>query len=492
MSFLSMRGIVRRFGATVALDKVDFDVERGEVHALVGENGSGKSTLMRVLAGAIQPDAGEMHVNDVTFRPRNPMQARSEGVAMIHQELSLCGHTSVAENILLGMEMSVAGFVRERESARIARSALGKLGYGDLDVSRAVNRLPIGIRQIVEIARAVAIGSRIVILDEPTSSLAEADVDKLFDAIRVLRAEGHAIIYISHFLDEVKRIADRVTILRDGQNVATRNATELSSEEMITLMVGRTIETLYPRSKRPIGDSILEVKHLAGDVYPKNASFGLHRGEVLGIAGLNGAGRTELLRAIFGLDKVRKGEVRISTYVGPASPARRWKQGVGLVSEDRKLEGLALNMTVADNLTLTKLGHLGKAGWVSQHKQKRETNDWISRMDIRCREPFQPVGELSGGNQQKVAIARLLYHDTDVLMLDEPTRGIDVASKEQIYRLIDDLALQSKAILIVSSYLPELLGICDRIAVMHKGELGRTIAAAETNSETIMQEALGA
>jgi ribose transport system ATP-binding protein len=260
---------------------------------------------------------------------------------------------------------------------------------------------------------------------------------------------------------------------------------------MITLMVGRTIETLYPRSDRKIGEVILEASELAGESKPQRADFVLHRGEVLGIAGLNGAGRTEMLRAIFGLEKVRKGKIRIGAYQGPASPGRRWKQGVGLVSEDRKLEGLALGMSIADNLTLTNLKRLGPLGLIFHNRQKRAANDWIAKMDIRCREPFQAVGELSGGNQQKVAIARLLYHDVDVLLLDEPTRGIDVASKEQIYRLIDDLALQGKAILIVSSYLPELLGICDRIAVMHKGELGSAVAADQTDSEKIMQEALG-
>ena len=276
MSFVSMRRIVQRFGATVALDGVDLDVERGEVHALVGENGSGKSTLMRILAGPIQPDSGEMQIDDVTYRPRNPMEARSNGVAMIHQELSLCGHMSIAENILLGMEVSSAGVIREKQSARMAKTALGILGYGDLDTGRQVNTLPIGTRQIIEIARAVAIGSRIVILDEPTS--------------RILREEGHAIIYISHFLDEVQRIADRVTVLRDGKNVATRKSAETTIEEMITLMVGRTIETLYPRSDRKTGEVVLEANELAGESKPQQANFALHRGEVLGIAGLNGAG----------------------------------------------------------------------------------------------------------------------------------------------------------------------------------------------------------
>ncbi len=488
---LTMRGITRRFGATVALDGVDFGVRAGEVHALVGENGSGKSTLMHVLAGAIAPDAGAMTFDGAPYRPRNPMDARLRGVAMIHQELALCGHLSVMENILLGMEDARAGVLQRGEMRRRAQKALATLGYGDLDPETAARDLPIAIRQVVEIARAVAVGCRVVVLDEPTSSLTETDAERLFAVIATLRAQGHAIIYISHFLDEIERISDRLTVLRDGHYIGTRDTADTTPEDIVTMMVGRRIEALYPRSERPLGETILEVANLAGASCPVNAGLTLRRGEVLGIAGLNGSGRTELLRTLFGLDPVRRGEIRLGVYTGPASPTRRWEQGAGLLSEDRKTEGLAAPMSVADNMTLSSLHRLGKAGTLSPRLQATVAREWIRRLDIRCQGPEQAVRDLSGGNQQKVALARLLHHDVDVLLLDEPTRGIDVGSKEVIYRLVDDAAKAGKAVLMVSSYLPELMGVCDRIAVMHKGTLGAARPVEQVTAEGLMHEATG-
>jgi ribose transport system ATP-binding protein len=487
MPFLSMRAISKRFGATVALDGVSLDVEPGEVHCLVGENGSGKSTLMRILAGAIAPDAGEITLDGAPFNPATPMEARRRGIAMIYQELALCPDLSITENILLGMETATAGVIHEREQRDRAQAALSRLGYPNLDINIPVRRFPIAVRQIVEIARAVALGAKVVVLDEPTSSLTQSDVAHLFTVVRALRAEGHAIIYISHFLDEIEQIGDRVTVLRDGANVGTMDGHALTADGIVSMMVGRTIDDAYPRSLHQTGDVILDIASLAGRPKPDAATFQLRRGEVLGIAGLNGSGRTEMLRAIFGLEPVRSGRVRVGQFEGAATPHRRWFQGVGMLSEDRKEEGLALALPIADNLTLTKL-----PAFISSTQQNDDARAWIDRMGVKCRGPEQAIGELSGGNQQKVAIARLLYHDVDVLMLDEPTRGIDIGSKEQIYRLIDELARQGKAVLMVSSYLPELLGVCDRIAVMHKGMLGEARPVAECTQETIMREAAGA
>ncbi|AIE87850.1 sugar ABC transporter ATP-binding protein [Fimbriimonas ginsengisoli] len=487
MSFLHMSGISKRFGATVALDGVELQVERGEVHALVGENGSGKSTLMRILAGAIQPDEGTMTLDGKPYHPSSPMDARKSGIAMIYQELALCPDLSVTENVLLGMEDTRLGFVRQSEQHERVRAALTQLGYPHLDLNAPVRNLPIAVRQIVEIARAVALGSSVVVLDEPTSSLTQADAQKLFEVVRTLKAEGHAIIYISHFLDEIKLLADRLTVLRDGNNVGTLPAAEVDANGIVTLMVGRTIDDVYPRSERTPGLPILEVNELMGRPKPDEATLELRRGEVLGIAGLNGSGRTELLRTIFGLEAVRSGKVKVGKFEGAAQPHQRWDQGLGMLSEDRKEEGLALTMPIADNLTLTKLPRI-----ISSTRQAADTAIWIDKMKVRCRGPEQAIGELSGGNQQKVAIARLLYHEVDVLLLDEPTRGIDVGSKEQIYGVIDALALEGKAVLMVSSYLPELLGVCDRIAVMHKGRLGPARPVNELSQESIMQEAAGA
>jgi ribose transport system ATP-binding protein len=499
---LRMRGIRKAFGATVALDGVDLSVAAGEVHALVGENGAGKSTLMKVLSGATTPDAGEMWLDDLPYRPAHPLDARRAGVAMIYQELSLAPHLSVEENILLGVEPSAWGFVRRSEVRRRAVAALRELGHPDIRPDAIAGRLSVAKQQLVEVARAVAVGCRVLVLDEPTSSLARDDVGRLFALIDRLRRQGHAIVYISHFIEEVKQIADRFTVLRDGRTVGGGPVAGTTPEQIVRLMAGRQIEDLYPRSARAAGEPVLNIDGLAGRSKPADASLTLHRGEVLGIAGLVGAGRTELLRAVFGLDPVRRGRVSLGAYVGPASPARRWAQGSGLLSEDRKGEGLALGLSIADNLTLSKLGRLGPAGMVLPRRQDQAAGTWVRRLSIKCRSPRQRVIDLSGGNQQKVAIGRLLHHDVDVLLLDEPTRGIDVGSKAEVYRLIDELATgratgtaagsrRTKAVLMVSSYLPELLGVCDRIAVMCRGRLGPARPVGEWDEHKLLLAATG-
>jgi ribose transport system ATP-binding protein len=330
----------------------------------------------------------------------------------------------------------------------------------------------------------------VLVLDEPTSSLTSQDVERLFAVLARLKAEGHAIVYISHFLEEVKRLADQITVLRDGRVAGSAPAAELSPEALVRLMVGRELQELYPRSARTPSEAILRVDGLAGQGGPVAASLDLHRGEVLGIFGLVGAGRTELLRTIFGLQAVRAGEVRLGVHVGPASPARRWAQGAGFLSENRATEGLALGLSVADNLTATRL-----PGLVSPRRQEAAAARWIGELDIRGQGPRQRAEALSGGNQQKVALGRLLHHDVDVLLLDEPTRGIDVGSKAHIYQLIDRLASgageRPRAVLMVSSYLPELLGVCDRVAVMCRGRLGPVQPVAEVTAEELLRQATG-
>ncbi|HID76189.1 MAG TPA: sugar ABC transporter ATP-binding protein [Planctomycetaceae bacterium] len=495
---LVMEGVHKRFGATRALCGVDLTVEAGQVHALVGENGAGKSTLMKVLSGAHRPDEGRMYLDGVPYAPRNPLDARRRGVAMIYQELSLAPHLSVMENILLGIEPAVGPFVRWEEIRRRAASALQQIGIGDVAPEIELRRLPIAKQQMVEIARAVAVQCRVLVLDEPTSSLTRQDIQRLFDLIRRLKARNLAIIYISHFLEEVQQISDYFTVLRDGRTVGSGRTAETTIDRMVTLMVGRQVTELYPRHRRQAGEVVLEISDLAGSRGPASASLALRRGEVLGIAGLVGAGRTELIRAIFGLDPVRSGTIRVAGYTGPASPRDRWRQGAGMVSEDRKQEGLALSLSLADNITLPKLDRLGRGGLITPGRQAAAARPWIERMGIRCQSPQQPVEALSGGNQQKVALARLLHADVDVLLLDEPTRGIDVGSKAQIYRLIDQLATGDpaggrppKAVLLVSSYLPELLGVCDRIAVMCRGRLGPARPARRWDERRLMLAATG-
>ncbi len=407
---LRVSGIRKRFGATVALDGVDLSVGQGEVLAVVGENGAGKSTLMKVLSGAHRADDGQMWLDGAPYAPRSPLDARRTGVSMIYQELSLAPHLSVMENILLGMEPTRGLFVRWREIRTRAAAALQQLGRADIRPETPVSRLNVADRQLVEIARAIAIGCRVLVLDEPTSSLTAADIQRLFALVRRLKASGHAILYISHFLEEVREIADRFAVLRDGRSVGEGIIRETSIQQIIKLMVGRQVEDLYPRSPRAASEVVLNVNELMGARGPSRASLELRRGEVLGIAGLVGAGRTEMLRAIFGLDKVKSGEITVGIYTGPASPARRWEQGVGIVSEDRKTEGLALGLSIAENITLSNLNHLGPAGLVYPYLQNERSRKWIHRLAIKCRGARQPVGSLSGGNQQKVAIARLLHH----------------------------------------------------------------------------------
>lgn len=503
---LRMCGIRKAFGPTVALDGVDLSVMPGQVLGLVGENGAGKSTLMKILSGVHPADEGRMFLDGKPYRPAGPLQARRAGVAMIYQELSLAPHLSVQENILLGIEPRRMGFIDWKAMRRAATEALSQLGHADIDPAAPVAGLTIARQQLVEIARALATGCGLLVLDEPTSSLTQADALRLFDLIDRLRAQGRAIIYISHFLEEIRRVADRFVVLRDGRSVAEGDPAATPPRQIVSLMVGRQIRELYPRSVREEGPVVLDLANLAGLVKPANASLQLRQGQVLGIAGLVGAGRTEMLRALYGLDPIASGQIRIARLGGPptlrparaATPAARWKDGVGLVSENRKEEGLALSLSIADNLTLTRLEGRGPAGFISPGRQRAAAAKWIDRLLIKCDNPHQPVSALSGGNQQKVAIARLLHHDAEILLLDEPTRGIDVGSKAQIYQLIDQLAQPdaatgrpARAILMISSYLPELLGICDRIAVMCRGVLGPARPASELDEHSIMLQATG-
>ncbi len=487
---LEMQGVIKSFGATRALRGVDISVLPGEVMALVGENGAGKSTLMKILSGAISSDDGSLRIDGSDYTPGNPLHARASGVAMIYQELSLAPHLSVMENILLGIEPTRKGLLDWKSMRSKALEALQEVGV-DAAPETQVRRLSIAQQQLVEIARAVALECRILVLDEPTSSLTQRDIEKLFALIRKLKSRDISVVYISHFLEEVQEISDRFTVLRDGETVGYGITAETSSDAIIAQMVGREVEDLYPRSPRTPGETILTVSNLRGIEKPADASLELKRGEVLGIAGLVGAGRTELMRVIFGLDAVVSGDISVRGYHGPATPAQRWTQKVGMVSEDRKTEGLALGLSIADNMTLAHLNDLGPGRLVLPARQHDACGPWIQKIPIKCESPGQPIHALSGGNQQKVAIARLLHADVDVLLLDEPTRGIDVGSKAQIYKLIDELAISGKAVLMISSYLPELMGTCDRIAVMCRGVLSETRAVEDWDEHQLMVTATG-
>jgi len=487
---LEMRGVSKAFGATLALDRVDLTVGPGEVCGLVGQNGAGKSTLMAILAGAVRPDAGSMRLDGAAYAPRDPLAAREAGVAMIHQELSLAPHLTVMENITLGVEpmRGRIGIIDRDRMRAIASAAVAELGHKEIAADAIAGDLPPAAQQLVEIARARAIGCRVLVLDEPTSSLTHGDVHKLFDLIARLAAQRIAIVYISHFIEEVKQVSDRFVVLRDGRNAGDGVTRDTRSEAIVSLMVGRSVDDLYPRGSRTRGEALLEVEALQ----PGDATVTVHRGEVVGIAGLLGAGRTRLLRTIFGLEPVRSGRIRVAAYTGAAAPHDRWRQGLGMLSEDRAGEGLAPGLSIADNMTLSQLAPLGPRGLVWPSRQRAAAARWIDRLDIRCTDPRQSIAELSGGNQQKVAVARLLHHGVDALILDEPTKGIDVGSKAQMYQLIDEMVGAGKGVLLVSSYFPELLGVCDRVAVMSRGRLGPARGVTEWTEHSLLMEASGA
>ena len=457
MASLKLRGLDKRFGETIALDGVDLDVHDGEVLAIVGENGAGKSTLLNMIAGLYQP------------------------MAYIRQELSLFPHLSVAENVLIGMEPSRFGFIQRDHMIERTRAMLAAFGRSEISPYALVRDLPPAARQVVEICRALAADARLILMDEPTSSLQRADVERLFEAIRMLSRQGISIIYVSHFLEEVREIAQRIVVLRDGKNVWSGQPAEISDDELITQMVGRSM-THEPARSNPatLGEVILEAA-IQADPAVRHAAFKLHRGEVLGIAGLVGSGRTELIKSLYGLLPITRGVMSIAGAAITAprqSPAHSIRRGVGYLSEDRVIEGMIPHFSIRDNVTITR-------------PQDRDAARWITALNIRARDQFSSIRSLSGGNQQKVLFARLLHQDADVLLLDEPTRGIDVGSKAEIYRLIRQLAAQGKAILMVSSYLPELFGVCDSLAVMSRGRLSETRPITAWTPDSVLQIAIG-
>jgi ribose transport system ATP-binding protein len=496
---LTLIDIHKRFGPTVALDGVNLDLRKGEVHALIGENGAGKSTLMNVVAGALRPDRGEMKIDGNAYVPSTPLDARRNGIALIHQELSLCPQLSVAENILMGLESSTFGWLDRKDLTTRTHQVLNIFHHPDIRPDKKVSDLSVAARQIVEICRAIAAKAKIILMDEPTSSLQRDDVAQLFSLIRRLREDGISVIYISHFLEEVRQIGDRYTVLRDGRSVANGDIAATSDDELIAKMVGRAQQTLFPvrppRTERiERSDVVLQVNDLCAPPLLKHASFELRRGEILGIAGLMGSGRSQLLRSIFGLDRINNGQITInrdSRSTNAVTPRIRLIEGVGYLSEDRKGEGLSLNLSVADNVTATKFSTCSRWGWLDLRRQKQQTEKLINALKIKTHGARQSVGVLSGGNQQKVVVARLLHQEADVLLLDEPTRGIDIGSKAQVYETIAQCAAQNKAVLMVSSYLPELFGMCDRLAVMSRGLLSEVKPIEQWTPESVLQVAIG-
>ena len=490
LPLLSMQNVSKRFGATLALKDVSLQVQAGEILALIGENGAGKSTLMKVLSGAHRPDAGQMELAGRPYAPANPHAGRVAGVAMIYQELNLAPDLSIEDNLLLGQERHVLGILNRWSQRRRVRQVLEQLGHPDLRPETPVRELSVGAQQIVEIGRALISDAKVIVFDEPTSSLTKADAKRLFDVIRRLAQAGIGIIYISHFLEEIRHLCTRYTVLRDGEVAGSGNLEGVTESEIVTLMVGRNVEDLFPRVPHKPGAEVLSLQQLSGMRFPVDINLSVRRGEIFGIAGLVGAGRTELLRCIFALDPVRQGQVRVQTLLPQATPRARIKAGLGLVSEDRKGEGLAQACSINDNLTNSRLGPYSRWGFLNLGMKRAAAGDWMRKLQIKARDPEQAVQTLSGGNQQKVAIARVMHQDADIFLLDEPTRGIDVGSKAEIYRLMGELAADGKTIVFVSSYVTELLAVCDRVGVLARGQLREVRAARDWTEEAVLSCAI--
>lgn len=480
---LGMTNISKTFGSVKALQSVALTAWAGEVHALMGENGAGKSTLMKILSGALAPDAGgEVRVADHLMPTGDTRLSKAHGIAVIYQELSLAPNLSVAQNIFLGAEKTRGGVVNRHAMQAKSKPILDRLGV-DFSPETPVNRLSLGERQLVEIARALSTDARIIVMDEPTTSLSSHETEHLFEVIEGLKREGIAIIYISHRMEEVYRLSDHCSVLRDGAYVGTLEKDELDAERLVAMMVGRDISSFYKKAHVPAEadrDVILRVEDIGDGTTVKGCSFEVHRGEVLGVAGLVGSGRTELLRLIYGADPATSGKVFINgEAVTPKSPRDALNQGIAYLTEDRKALGLFLDMSISDNVSMAVAENDSRSGGIRNFAAAAErATKAVKNLAIRTPSAKQTVGALSGGNQQKVLLARLLEASPKVLMLDEPTRGVDVGAKSEIYRLIDDLAKKGLAIVVVSSELPEIIGIADRCLVMREGEIaGEAVAS---------------
>ncbi|MFM0593268.1 sugar ABC transporter ATP-binding protein [Paraburkholderia dilworthii] len=487
---ISVRNLNKSFPGVRALHEVQLELMTGEVHALMGENGAGKSTLMKILAGVYTRDTGEILVDGQPVDFQSPRDAQAVGVGIIHQELQLMNHLSVAQNIFIGREPRgrLGVFLDEDKLNAQARDILARM-HVNIDPRAMVGALTVAKQQMVEIAKALSFDSRVLIMDEPTSALNDAEIAELFRIIRELKSRGVGIVYISHKMDELKQIADRVTVLRDGEYVATVAVADASVETIIGMMVGRTLTDVEPpNNSADKGDIALEVKHLNAGPLVKDVSFTLHNGEILGFAGLMGAGRTEVARAVFGADPIESGEIVVrGKRATIRQPSDAVAHGIGYLSEDRKRYGLATGMDVESNIVMSNLGKfLSLNFFLRRARIRRTAGHFIKLLAIRTPSATQPVRLLSGGNQQKVVIAKWLERDCDVLFFDEPTRGIDVGAKSEIYKLLRALAAQGKAIVMISSELPEILRMSDRIVVMCEGRITGELSAAQASQESIM------
>ncbi len=490
---LEMRDITKRFPGVLALDQAHLELRSGEVHCLVGENGAGKSTMMKILAGAQPADSGEILLDGAPTAIHSPYHAQQLGISMIYQEFNLSPYLSVAENIFLGREPRIgrSPFIDWQRMYRDAREVLARVKV-ELDVRRPVNELSVAQQQMVEIAKALSVQARIIVMDEPSATLTDHELAALFALIKTLRRQGIGLIYISHRLEEIFEIGDRVTVMRDGRHVATNAVCDVTREDIIRMMVGRTLTEEYPKEFFQRGAERLRVERLSRDGVFEDVSFSLHTGEIVGLTGLVGAGRTEVARAIFGADRKTSGQIYLDgAPIEVRSPRDAIRHGIGLLTEDRKNQGLVLGMTVRENTTLANLVAVLVGPFIDRRKERAVTDQYVRELQIKTPSMEQIVQNLSGGTQQKVVLAKWLFTNSKVLIFDEPTRGIDVGAKTEIFKLINALVRRGVAVLVISSELPEVLGICDRILVMHEGRLAGELSRQDADQEAIMRLATG-
>jgi len=488
---LEITDVSKYFPGVQALDKVSFKVKRGEIHCLVGENGAGKSTLMKILAGAIERDSGEIVFDENPVEIHSVHAALNLGIAIIFQELNVVNQLNVYENIFLGKEKTNFGFINRRREIETAFKYLKKLDM-DFDPLEKVSNMSSAKKKMIEIVRAITYKSKLIIMDEPSATMTEKDVKKMFKIIRGLRDSGISIIYISHRLEEIFEIGDTVTILRDSKLISSSPIANITKDVLIKMIVGRTLSNKYPVEKRRIGDVCLEIKNLSTKDFLKNINLVVRRGEIIGIFGLVGSGRTELARAIFGVDQIDSGKILVDEKnVEIYKPADAIKIKIGLIPEERRDQGLVTILTVRENVTLSSLRNISRQGFVNRKKERFIADKYIKDLDIKTPGMEQAVANLSGGNQQKVVISKWLSTNSNILLMDEPTRGIDIGTKSEIYKIISDLAARGTAIIVFSSEIEEIIGISDRIFVMHDGELFEYLNKDNITPEGIINYAIG-
>ena len=489
---VEMSHIHKSFDGVVALHDVNFSVKPGEIHALVGENGAGKSTLIRILSGALQPDKGEIKLKGKKVDITKPNDGLKNGISVIYQEFALFQHLTVAENIFIDEFRENRGFIDWKSIKRRAQEFLNEVGFGNINVNARVRDLSIAYQQVVEICKALTRNASVLVLDEPTAVLTNKEVERLFELIENLKNKGVSIVYISHRLDEIFRISDRITVLKDGRYVDTVETSSTDAGQLVNLMIGRDLKTYFPERTSKMGKTVLSAEHIRAGMAVKDISFNVREGEVLGLSGLVGAGRTEAMRAILGVDKLDSGKVVLNgKEIKIKSPQHAYQLGIGFLPEDRKTQGVLLKMPILYNITISCLGNFCKMGWINRKQETQYANKLSQELAIKAASLNNKVASLSGGNQQKVAIAKLLASNCKVLILDEPTRGVDVGAKIEIFKIINSMVEKKNAVIIISSEMTEIIGLCDRAIVIREGRSVGELQKHELSELNLIKYSMG-